>query len=306
MTPQQFFDAAVAAIRKQGTASSISLSGAPDARQCVYRGPNGLKCAAGHFIADNEYKPMMEGKSVNRLAASNMLPAGHVLLVHRQLAVDLQRSHDCADSFARGNDDCFFEGFEKRVQSVARAHDLCYTPPVTPVTPTPNFTRRERMKPELKAKWLEALRSGAYQQVQGCLKCEINDQPKFCCLGVLCDLTGLGEWRGFQANRHDARKYFVPTAAPDDTATGAVPGSVEREIGFESMTKVPASVVREVYLARGELMPDGVERYLREEECEQRRYGRDDPITFLAPLNDNGASFAVIADVIERVVPVEA
>jgi len=40
------------------------------------------------------------------------------------------------------------------------------------------------MKPEIKAQWLAALRSGDYQQGRSLLHYE----DQFCCLGVLCDL----------------------------------------------------------------------------------------------------------------------
>lgn len=49
------------------------------------------------------------------------------------------------------------------------------------------------MKPEIKAAWIAALRSGDYDQ--GREKLRTGDQ--FCCLGVLCDIAskqGLGEW----------------------------------------------------------------------------------------------------------------
>lgn len=49
------------------------------------------------------------------------------------------------------------------------------------------------MKPEIKAQWIEALRSGEYTQIDGQLRLG-ND---VCCLGVLCDLAakqGLGVW----------------------------------------------------------------------------------------------------------------
>jgi len=50
------------------------------------------------------------------------------------------------------------------------------------------------MKPEIKQKWLEALRSGEYPQTRGCL----HDEHGFCCLGVLSDLyarkTKDGRW----------------------------------------------------------------------------------------------------------------
>jgi hypothetical protein len=42
------------------------------------------------------------------------------------------------------------------------------------------------MNPQIKQKWVSALRSGEYQQGQYCLRTE----DKFCCLGVLCDLYG--------------------------------------------------------------------------------------------------------------------
>lgn len=43
------------------------------------------------------------------------------------------------------------------------------------------------MNPELKAKWVAALRSGKYEQGHEYL----NKDGKFCCLGVLCDVAGL-------------------------------------------------------------------------------------------------------------------
>lgn len=46
------------------------------------------------------------------------------------------------------------------------------------------------MKPELKAKWVEALRGGQYQQTQRTLK----DSTGYCCLGVLCDVADPDAW----------------------------------------------------------------------------------------------------------------
>ena len=47
------------------------------------------------------------------------------------------------------------------------------------------------MTPELKAKWVEALRSGKYEQACSGLRAAEN---RFCCLGVLCDVDGSGHW----------------------------------------------------------------------------------------------------------------
>ena len=50
------------------------------------------------------------------------------------------------------------------------------------------------MVKEVKEKWINALRSGEYEQGKGKLRKDNN----YCCLGVLCDIynkeTGDGEW----------------------------------------------------------------------------------------------------------------
>ena len=38
--------------------------------------------------------------------------------------------------------------------------------------------------------WVDALRSGKYQQARGALK----TGDAYCCLGVACDISGLGTW----------------------------------------------------------------------------------------------------------------
>lgn len=58
------------------------------------------------------------------------------------------------------------------------------------------------MNPEVKAKWVAALRSGRYQQIEGQLT---NGAAGFCCLGVLCDISRLGRWcedEGDQATKY--------------------------------------------------------------------------------------------------------
>ena len=42
------------------------------------------------------------------------------------------------------------------------------------------------MNPQIKQKWVSALRSGDYQQTQN----RLRKEDGFCCLGVLCDLYG--------------------------------------------------------------------------------------------------------------------
>jgi len=48
------------------------------------------------------------------------------------------------------------------------------------------------MNPEIKTKWLDALRSGKYKQGRGRLR-DLDD--KYCCLGVLCDIISPDRWK---------------------------------------------------------------------------------------------------------------
>jgi len=49
------------------------------------------------------------------------------------------------------------------------------------------------MNEEISEQWVEALRSGKYQQTRGGLRRFKEDT--YCCLGVLCDISKIGEWK---------------------------------------------------------------------------------------------------------------
>jgi hypothetical protein len=68
---------------------------------------------------------------------------------------------------------------------------------------------------ELRRKWLEALRSGEFQQGTGALKRKIgSDRFEYCCLGVLCEITGDRDgWQVVMANTysfHRVNGYLAP------------------------------------------------------------------------------------------------
>lgn len=71
------------------------------------------------------------------------------------------------------------------------------------------------MNIELRRKWIEALRSGQYTQGFGRLQTE---DGKFCCLGVLCDVSGVGHWDFrlgypvYLASEKDSGKVLLPEA----------------------------------------------------------------------------------------------
>lgn len=111
------------------------------------------------------------------------------------------------------------------------------------------------MNPEIKERWIAALRSGEYKQTIGNLR--VKD--KFCCLGVLCDLAakdGIGEW---QENKNSNRFFSTPLFA----ASKLLPSTIVSWAGLNS----PRVLI-------------------------------DD--SSLVSLNDQGASFSEIADIIEK------
>lgn len=128
------------------------------------------------------------------------------------------------------------------------------------------------MKPEIAKKWVEALRSGQYEQGYDLLRSRnaITGKEQYCVLGVLCDL---------------AVKDGVPIVADDDFGCG-----YEWNNGFGTHREVevlPPPVVEWAGFPEGCLTPavyDGERFYIR-----------------LSELNDdNRLSFLDIADLIER------
>ena len=65
------------------------------------------------------------------------------------------------------------------------------------------------MNREVRDKWVAALRSGQYQQAQRRLRTD----EAYCCLGVLCDISGLGEWKLWFKLRQ--RTHFAYNCGPD-------------------------------------------------------------------------------------------
>ena len=133
-----------------------------------------------------------------------------------------------------------------------------------------------KIDPQVKQKWVDALRSGEYQQATGKLK----SQEGFCCLGVLCDL--------YAKEHEDAGWEYRGTDRPSDPTdywyfddqSESLPVSVAQWVGIEGYT-VHVKVLDEDYCY---------------DEDEEDVYCEVDVID----LNDNGDSFKRIADLIEE------
>lgn len=83
-TKEQVFDQ-VAKHLLQQQKKSFSKDGST----CFYRGADGLKCAAGCLIGDEEYDKCMEGMSWTGLAIEGLVPSKHLYLIsHLQVLHD--------------------------------------------------------------------------------------------------------------------------------------------------------------------------------------------------------------------------
>jgi len=100
------------------------------------------------------------------------------------------------------------------------------------------------MNPEIKSKWLAALRSGQYEQARGGLQRILGRNNEtgeikrgFCCLGVLCDLAEQADvcwWQDMEATVVDqfGRAIFNADSLPGPVMKWAGLDSVDPAIPF--------------------------------------------------------------------------
>lgn len=126
MTPQEVFDTVANHLRKQGQRARVAN---PNFRPgfhgteeiCAYRSPEGLRCAVGCLIKDEDYVPSMEGQTVDSLVEEFDLP---YLFSHHLLLGRLQELHDYEGAWSE-------DGFkdEGNLYEIADEYGLNYTPP---------------------------------------------------------------------------------------------------------------------------------------------------------------------------------
>lgn len=140
-----------------------------------------------------------------------------------------------------------------------------------------------KLDPEKKALWLRALRSEEYKQGREQLRAPGD---KFCCLGVACEEfrkdTGRGEWQE-EDGQYRGDYTFVINAENDDKSWSSLPVSVVEWFGLPVPSNTP-----DLTLADAVALSD------------LRVIGKDGRPVPLSNLNDEGMSFAEIADLIER------
>lgn len=88
------------------------------------------------------------------------------------------------------------------------------------------------MKEEVKNQWVAALRSGKYKKGIGKLK---TLDGEFCCLGVLCDISGLSEWvtrsHGLPGCKYYEEIAYLPPSVQEWSGMQSDRGEYENEKG---------------------------------------------------------------------------
>ena len=119
---QEIFDIVVLHLYRQGHPAYDQKEG------CLYRAPNGDKCAVGVLIPDQVYDPGMEGKSVDNqnFSFSKVLPK----YIHQNidLLLALQGVHDEWDDWK-------FSDIQPQLETIADEYNLTF-PDLTQPFPT--------------------------------------------------------------------------------------------------------------------------------------------------------------------------
>jgi hypothetical protein len=115
-TEQEMFDKVANHLFNQGCKSA-------DACRCLYRGPNGTKCAIGCLIPDELYKLAFESETLSYILVDYLINFDSV--GYRFLA-DLQLLHDTFDR--KGSES--WEGYlNRRLKGFAIDHNLIFSVP---------------------------------------------------------------------------------------------------------------------------------------------------------------------------------
>lgn len=118
---QEIFDITLNHLREQGCASFVTtMRGTEEFTSCMYRGPEGRKCAAGIHISDTKYTAGMEGKSF--FTVNNEMLKSEFEIEDMRLISALQEAHD--DSLAGGD----IKTWERAMKGIAKHKKLTYTP----------------------------------------------------------------------------------------------------------------------------------------------------------------------------------
>jgi hypothetical protein len=144
-----------------------------------------------------------------------------------------------------------------------------------------NHRWRLNMNQEVKAQWVQALRSSEYEQGKGALHIISGDgKHRYCCLGVLCELAVKAGVAEVISNQPQNYKFTDSVFPGDSLVRYGSRVDIEKSSNWSQVAILPESVMRWAGLGdkHGWTRPNG---------------------DSLAGLNDAGVGFDVIADLIK-------
>lgn len=95
MNALEILETVTTALLKQNKQSKKAITSSDGI--CAYRGDNGLKCAIGHLIKDENYNPELEGKGVSNIDVQKALFKNGINIYNldvETLLFGLQNIHD--------------------------------------------------------------------------------------------------------------------------------------------------------------------------------------------------------------------
>lgn len=118
MTNQEIFDKVLNHLRQQGK----QCKGAVD---CLYRGPDGMKCAVGCLIDDEHFNPQANTFTMYHEMVLDMCRKSGINLVEsKYLLIALQDAHDTYDP--KEESVGFVEYIEEKFAVIAKVYRLEY------------------------------------------------------------------------------------------------------------------------------------------------------------------------------------
>ena len=119
---QEIFDTAYTKVYAQGKPSKADRP----AGDCLYKGPNGLKCAFGHLIPDYLQKLLKENtKASANLDNREIYELFNIKISRGKLATflnDLQQAHDIAEHIA--SSESWNSKFTRKMYDLAEEYEL--------------------------------------------------------------------------------------------------------------------------------------------------------------------------------------
>ncbi len=120
----------------------------------------------------------------------------------------------------------------------------------------------QKLDPAFKAKWVAALRSGAYPQTKG----KLRDPDGYCCLGVGCDVWDPGLWEASVApvprNGEHIRASYVPYLFDGYRNDSTVPEPLRGLWGLDLDAQVGLTTLNDLHAKTFPEIADWIEKNL--------------------------------------------